>query len=164
MIIRRRIRRIKREGTGLHQPLGNHLDAWLGEVVESIDGGLGGFVIALHGEKGGVAALAVSADLLQDSLQFDLRQLKPVLSLIYAFLDPWIVWRFPCVNCRGLIEMPEKELNCRIFRHGVELNPHASKQLCDNYHINTKQRLGFEGGCGQPMRFDNGLVLPCDYI
>ena len=72
------------------------------------------------------------------------------------------VWRFPCVKCRGLIEMKESELNCRIFRHG-SISPHADRATCDNFAQNSTHILGYAGGCGQPMQFDNGIVHPCGY-
>jgi hypothetical protein len=56
-----------------------------------------------------------------------------------------------CPHCNDLILI--EQLNCRIFRHGIlksnntQINPHASKNDCDNY-INNNLIYG----CGKPFR------------
>jgi len=63
-----------------------------------------------------------------------------------------------------------EKLNCCIFRHGIlkqngkQINPHASKELCDYY---VTKALIF--GCGKPFQIIrnecNELVaVVCDYI
>jgi hypothetical protein len=78
-----------------------------------------------------------------------------------------------CPHCKYHILI--EELNCRIFRHGVfkingtQINPHASKELCD-YYINNKLILG----CSKPFQIipnkhsknndDQFIAVICDYI
>ena len=71
-----------------------------------------------------------------------------------------------CPHCNGSILILEKEINCKIFRHGVlkstkkQINPHLEKKKCD--------RLFAEGlifGCGKPFRLNDDMnAVICDYI
>jgi hypothetical protein len=44
------------------------------------------------------------------------------------------IFRYKCPHCDLWTEVPEKDLNCKIFRHGVyksnfhPINPHASQE------------------------------------
>jgi len=78
-----------------------------------------------------------------------------------------------CPHCKYPILI--EELNCRIFRHGVfkingtQINPHASKELCDFY---VKNSLIL--GCSKPFQIiqnknsinndDTFIAVICDYI
>jgi len=72
-----------------------------------------------------------------------------------------------CPHCNLLIEIDE--INCAIFRHGIlkknnkQINPHASKQECDNY-INNNMIIG----CGKPFKLvsenNEHKAVICDYI
>jgi hypothetical protein len=68
-----------------------------------------------------------------------------------------------CPHCDVTIQIIE--VNCAIFRcgqyknTGKQLNPHASKELCDSVFA---QGLIF--GCGKPFKLINGLAEKCDYI
>jgi len=73
-----------------------------------------------------------------------------------------------CPHCNDNILIYEKEINCKIFRHGVykhnnkQINPHASKVLCDEL---IKYNLIY--GCGKPFSLvkvnDNYIAHVCDY-
>ncbi len=71
-----------------------------------------------------------------------------------------------CPHCKDEIYIDKKDLNCRIFRHGVykktlkQINPHLKKKLCDDL-FNKKLIYG----CSKPFRIDekNNVVI-CDYI
>lgn len=71
--------------------------------------------------------------------------------------------RFNCPHCNGTIEI--ESLNCGIFRHGIlksnnqQINPHASKDECDNYVNNN-----LIYGCGKPFQIRNNQISKCDYI
>jgi hypothetical protein len=63
-----------------------------------------------------------------------------------------------------------EKLNCCIFRHGIiiktgqQMNPHASKEECDNLIINNEIY-----GCGKPFRIVKSesseyTTEICDYI
>ena len=71
-----------------------------------------------------------------------------------------------CPHCNDPILI--EQLNCRIFRHGIlksnntQINPHASKEECDNYITNN-----LIYGCGKPFKIiDNNelKVEICKYI
>jgi hypothetical protein len=76
-------------------------------------------------------------------------------------------WIVICPHCNEFVII--NELNCCIFRHGIikdtgeQMNPHASKQECDNL---KKNDLIF--GCGKPFKItfngENAIVEICDYI
>ena len=83
---------------------------------------------------------------------------------------------FLCPHCNTYIEVGQNEINCTIFRHGYffqqvnnniiltsQLNPHASKQECDELF-----RQGKIYGCGKPFQLlrngDKCIVKICDYI
>lgn len=108
------------------------------------------------------SCVAVRVDLLREKLD-NVLNLKMV-DWVLEFCEPVVAWRFNCVQCSGMIEMLDSELNCRIIRHGHQLLPHANKQTCNEFSNKSKQIVGFEAGCGQPMRFAFGIVSACDYI
>jgi|Laugresbdmm110sn_1035088.scaffolds.fasta_scaffold110714_1 DNA-directed RNA polymerase subunit RPC12/RpoP len=78
-----------------------------------------------------------------------------------------------CPHCKYPILI--EELNCRIFRHGVfkingtQINPHASKELCD-FYVQNDLILG----CSKPFQIiqnensinndDTFIAVICDYI
>lgn len=75
-----------------------------------------------------------------------------------------------CPHCGDLIQIYKKELNCRIFRHGVykknnqQIPPHLDKLKCDR--LASQQLIH---GCGKPFRIirdSNGQenIQICDYI
>jgi len=80
---------------------------------------------------------------------------------------------FACPHCRGGVEVEHNQVNCTIFRHGryissgQQVNPHASKEQCDNLKQTNKI-----WGCGKPFRLvkkNDGthsfyIVMKCDYI
>ena len=76
-------------------------------------------------------------------------------------------WIVICPHCNEFVII--NELNCCIFRHGIlkntgeQMNPHASKQECDDL---KKNDLIF--GCGKPFKItfngENAIVENCDYI
>ncbi len=78
--------------------------------------------------------------------------------------EEWICVK--CPYCDGDIMIYLKEMNCRIFRHGIfknngeQIPPHASKEDCDRWK---------EGdliyGCGKPFQIQEGnKIIKCDYI
>jgi len=77
-----------------------------------------------------------------------------------------IVVECPHCNATVLVE----KLNCRIFRHGTlktnyqQINPHASKDECDNLLINNMIY-----GCSKPFKIVVGenkefVAVICEYI
>ena len=67
-----------------------------------------------------------------------------------------------CPHCDE--EILIEELNCCIFRHGVlkngrQIDPHASKELCEYYVTNN-----LIYGCGKPFIIKENTALKCDYI
>jgi hypothetical protein len=73
-----------------------------------------------------------------------------------------------CPHCNEFILI--EKLNCKIFRHGIlketgiQINPHASKEDCDNY---IKDNLIY--GCGKPFliienKKNKFEAVICDYI
>lgn len=74
-----------------------------------------------------------------------------------------------CPHCKDYILVFKKELNCKIFRHGIykdtmkQINPHLKKDECDKL-INQNLIIG----CGKPFQIieENGSFKPiiCDYI
>jgi hypothetical protein len=68
-----------------------------------------------------------------------------------------------CPHCNGSVLIIE--LNCCILRHAVykdsgkQLNPHASKELCDQV---IKEGLVY--GCAKPFKIINNQAVACDYI
>lgn len=71
-----------------------------------------------------------------------------------------------CPHCKEYIII--LQINCAIFRHGIlkenrhQIDPHASKQLCD-YYITNKLIYG----CGKPFKIiekDGSFeTQKCDY-
>ena len=82
---------------------------------------------------------------------------------------------FPCPHCFGLVKVAVKDLNCRIFRHGMfkkngkGINPHLPKKKCVDL---VKKACIY--GCAKPFQFFGGgkdapddlecVVKECDYI
>ena len=74
-----------------------------------------------------------------------------------------------CPHCKDYILVFKKELNCKIFRHGIfkdtmkQIDPHLKKDECDRL---VTQNLII--GCGKPFQIieDNGSfkTIICDYI
>jgi hypothetical protein len=72
-----------------------------------------------------------------------------------------------CPHCNNYILI--EKLNCKIFRHGIlkkngiQINPHASKNVCDSY-VNNNEIYG----CGKPFLLieENNTYIAkiCDYI
>ena len=78
-----------------------------------------------------------------------------------------------CPHCQQPVLI--EKLNCAIFRHGTfktnnqQINPHASKQLCDFYAIKN-----LINGCGKPFKVifnsnsknndDKFIAIICEYI
>jgi len=82
------------------------------------------------------------------------------------------IFEFNCPHCDSIVIVNFNEVNCQIFRHAVlkengnQINPHASKQECDDLIQNN-----LIYGCGKPFRIykdNNSLnwnyVDICDYI
>lgn len=70
-----------------------------------------------------------------------------------------------CPHCGGGIEVFEKSINCKIFRHGYikstgqQMDPHLNKKSCDEL-IEKNLILG----CGKPFKIVNNKTEICDYI
>jgi hypothetical protein len=75
-----------------------------------------------------------------------------------------------CPNPQCKMHIIIEKLNCFIFRHGIlksnglQIDPHASKELCDYYIQNN-----LIYGCGRPFQIiknDKGefVSVGCDYI
>ena len=69
-----------------------------------------------------------------------------------------------CPHCKGSIMIQKDEINCKIFRHGVDINgftinPHLPKDQCIILRINNPKL-----GCYKPFMFDGTKVSKCDYI
>lgn len=72
-----------------------------------------------------------------------------------------------CPSCNEHIII--EKINCGIFRHGVliktgiQINPHASKELCEFYKENN-----LIYGCGKPFQIilqnETFTLKLCDYI
>jgi|TARA_B100001971_G_scaffold60976_1_gene55967 hypothetical protein len=81
----------------------------------------------------------------------------------------FLTFKCPYEDCKLYIEVAKKELNCKIFRHGVlknnnkQINPHSSKQICDNL---SQQNAVY--GCARPFKlipkFDGYYPEQCAYI
>lgn len=77
---------------------------------------------------------------------------------------------FQCPTCQSYVIVCIKDINCKIFRHGVDLNyvqinPHLPKSECLKL---AKSNLIY--GCGNPFKINYDLkinkyhVTKCDYI
>jgi hypothetical protein len=76
---------------------------------------------------------------------------------------------FDCPHCYKPILVYNKDLNCRIFRHGIykntykQIDPHLEKKKCDDL-VEKKEIFG----CGKPFRIrgDHGnyYIEICEYI
>lgn len=77
---------------------------------------------------------------------------------IYYFLCPYN-------DCSSMIEVYKKDINCKIFRHGVykeslkHIHPHTSKLDCES--LKKRDKIY---GCGKPFIFDGSKIEKCDYI
>jgi hypothetical protein len=75
---------------------------------------------------------------------------------------------FDCPHCGGKIEVPERDICCRIFRHAAGLGPHDPKDVCEAHekksHFRRGGAVGSKDGCAKPFRFDGRKVEKCDYI
>ena len=87
------------------------------------------------------------------------------------------IYYFECPYCKIMASVHINDINCKIFRHGCyinefeiingvryhkNINPHASKEVCDKLVIENKIY-----GCGKPFRFivaEPSYVIKCDYI
>ena len=79
------------------------------------------------------------------------------------------IFQCPYEDCNGYITVAKKELNCKIFRHGVlkrsfqQMGPHDAKNICDSLYSNKEIY-----GCGRPFRFvsnhSGNHIEKCDYI
>jgi len=72
---------------------------------------------------------------------------------------------FECPQCAELLTVERKDVNCRVFRHGVykstlqAIDPHTPKDECE--------RLMSEGriyGCGKPFFFDGVVAKKSDWV
>lgn len=68
---------------------------------------------------------------------------------------------FACPHCELMILVYKKEINCRIFRHGVtkknfkQIGPHSSKS-----HIDLDKIYG----CGKPFKLNKkNEAIKCGY-
>jgi hypothetical protein len=73
---------------------------------------------------------------------------------------------FECPHCHVFIEVLIRDMNCRIFRHGVfkdtwqQIPPHSSKETIDGW---LRSNLIF--GCGKPFKLSvDGQPVICEYI
>jgi hypothetical protein len=75
-----------------------------------------------------------------------------------------------CPHCKAVSQVAIKDINCRIFRHGVykstfkPIDPHTPKVICD-----ALKARDLIYGCGKPFRLiwiegNVGHVVGCDYI
>ena len=89
-------------------------------------------------------------------------------TFIYSiYMDDYIVVK--CPHCDSFIFIFKKELNCKIFRHGVykdtlkQINPHMNKVDCDNLVKNSEIL-----GCAKPFTIvfahEKYHAEKCDYI
>jgi hypothetical protein len=69
-------------------------------------------------------------------------------------------YTFLCPHCQCLIQVPNTQINCTIFRHAVynhnykQIPPHSTKEVCDDLFMNGKIF-----GCGKPFLFDGITVV-----
>jgi hypothetical protein len=77
-----------------------------------------------------------------------------------AELGEYFAIRCPHAVCGLFIVVKSSDVNCRIFRHGAGLGPHAPKAQCDAHNASGRP------GCGGPFRFDPAALRAtiCDYI
>ncbi len=70
-----------------------------------------------------------------------------------------------CPHCSEPILIFKKEINCKIFRHGVlkstnqQIDPHLPKSECEFLVKNEKIY-----GCGGPFKIENECSVICDYL
>ena len=70
-----------------------------------------------------------------------------------------------CPHCGGMVVVAAKDINCKIFRHGVikatgqPMDPHTPKKECARLI-----REGLIYGCAGPFKFDGVTTQVCDYI
>jgi hypothetical protein len=74
------------------------------------------------------------------------------------FIDPYhyVNVLFSCPNCDGTVVVLANQVNCRIFRHGINtktgqpIGPHDSKESIEKL-VDSGAILG----CGKPFKLDN---------
>ena len=71
-----------------------------------------------------------------------------------------------CPHCGGSVHVYEKDIACRIFRHGVfkgkrggMVKPHAKREECERLVKENKIV-----GCGKPFTFNGEEIFKCEYI
>lgn len=74
-----------------------------------------------------------------------------------------------CPHCELPIQLYFKELNCKIFRHGIykntlkQIDPHLNKKQCEKL---VENKLIY--GCGKPFRINiinnKMMIEKCEYI
>ena len=76
-----------------------------------------------------------------------------------------------CPHCLLMFVVESKDLNCRVFRHGVyrsslkQINPHLKKDECDRLRANS-----LIYGCGKPFKLvpsgrkEEYRAVVCGYI
>lgn len=75
-----------------------------------------------------------------------------------------------CPHCQQYVIVAISEINCGIFRHGVErtsfqqMNPHETKEQCDN--MASQEQIY---GCGKPFKVtraqdDTYKFEACEYV
>lgn len=75
------------------------------------------------------------------------------------------IYRRLCPHCEGGFEVPQSDIRCTIFRHGVlkhngqPINPHTPKE--ESEQLVAK---GLIWGCGKPFKFDGNTLSICDWI
>lgn len=71
-----------------------------------------------------------------------------------ATATPTVVLFFECPWCSGMFEVAESEVNCGIFRHGInrttgrQLDPHLTLAAYEDLSLSGN----IYGGCGRPIR------------
>ena len=91
-------------------------------------------------------------------------QTPPVIEQVFDPSIGQMTYCFSCPHCDGKIQVPPAWINCTIFRHailadGTMLNPHASKEMCEQALAAGQIR-----GCSKPFKFNGLSVEKCDYI
>jgi len=70
-----------------------------------------------------------------------------------------------CPHCDLWVLLPEKLMNCKIYRHGVykttlgQIDPHLKKEECDRLC-----KRGLIYGCGKPFKITKEGLKKCGYI
>lgn len=94
-------------------------------------------------------------------------------SKIVSYIPDDNTYVFECPHCNLLVQVKEKDIRCKIFRHAVykannkPIPPHANKDLCEKL-----LQKGLIHGCAKPFRLryknvndkSNFTAEICDYI